>query len=234
MANIQFGNICVNKTDKTFTIVSGSSGEYDYRDVMACSILYEEDRYKDKSPMFSHSLMRGSILHNCLYIGNVWCGLRIELFDGQVLYAYMSKQATQYNSLQFHEDTRNCEAFINYLLKHRVHFKNIYFNTDKKEFTIYKGSVGTYSYVQICKCKVEIEYENWYGDIEHLAQYSMQEANTNASIKVYLYMKDDTVLEAYVSNKPIAINSKQFHVDQMIAKDMRKFVLKIIKKYNPK
>lgn len=231
MSELQFGNIGVNKVEKTFSIVEGSVGSYDYRDVIAIQIIYEEDRYKGKTPMFSHVLQRGSILSNCLYIGNVWCGLCMQLQNGLILYAYMSKQATQYNSLQFHEDTRNCEAFIAFLRKHRVHFKNVYFNTDQKSFTIYKGSVGTYKYPEICKCKMMVEYENMYGEIEHLAQYNMKEQTSMVFVKVLLYLKNEDVLEVCISNQSVQLNSRQFYIDQNIAKDLITFIKRIIKKY---
>lgn len=229
-----FKNISINKIDKTFTVHEGSVGTYRYEDVVFSQIIYEEDRYKDKSELFSHVLYKKSLYANFFYPGNVWCGLSIHMRNGFIVYVYVSEDATQFNSLQFHEDTRKAQNFVEFLKNHRVYFKNITFNTNDKTFFIAKGDVGNYSYIDVIKCKVEIEYSDYFSQINQHATLSLNDTGDYGKVKILIRLRDDRLLEVYISNKEVLLQSSQFLNDRIEAEEIKKLLKRIIKKYNTK
>lgn len=227
----EFKNITVNKIDKTFTILSGDVGSYPYRDIMDCIILYEDARFKGKSAPFTHYVKGNSITSSLFFHGNVWCGIAIALKDGRVLYAYISEEESQYNSLQFHADTKEAQKFIDFVNHHKVNFRNIRFNTENKTFSIDKGDVGTYSYLDIKKCKIIEENIDYYNDLHKIADYSINKEKGKVRFKVLFRMKDEQIVTAIISNDYVDIHSMYYYVDLRMSEQIVRLTKRIIKKY---
>lgn len=50
-------SLIFDEKKKKFTILDGSLGKYSFYDVVSSQIVYEDAKYKDKSPMFSHKVL---------------------------------------------------------------------------------------------------------------------------------------------------------------------------------
>lgn len=117
-------------------------------------------------------------------------------------------------------------------------FKNLLFDTDTKTFTITKGSVGTYSYMDITKCSILYEDAKFTGKTPMFSHQSIGGRGVNpfySGAKVYaglrFMMKNKEVLYVYVSDTPNLINTFDFFDDQNEAQKIKEYVQKIIKKY---
>lgn len=117
-------------------------------------------------------------------------------------------------------------------------FKNLLFDTDTKTFTITKGSVGTYSYMDITKCSVLYEDSKFSGKTSMFSHQSIGGRGVNSfnsGAKVYagirFVMKNEEMLYVYISDAPNLINTFDFFDDQKEAQKIKEYVQKIIKKY---
>ena len=50
-------SLIFDEKKKEFTVLDGSLGKYSFYDVVSSQIVYEDAKYKDKSPMFSHKVL---------------------------------------------------------------------------------------------------------------------------------------------------------------------------------
>lgn len=58
---IRFGSGLFDKETKQFTIFNGTTGEYDYREVVKCSVLNEDAKFRGKDKPFQHQVLGGTI-----------------------------------------------------------------------------------------------------------------------------------------------------------------------------
>lgn len=105
---INFMNsIIFDEKNKVFTILSGSLGSYRFNDVVSSQIVYEDAKYKDKSPMFSHkvlvSTMNASIF---IEMKKIYVGVEIKLLNGNKVYVYISKNPVVQHNFQFKQDLK--------------------------------------------------------------------------------------------------------------------------------
>lgn len=123
----------------------------------------------------------------------------------------------------------------------KKNFKNIQFNLEEKTFTINKGTVGTYSYLDIINCKVlnenakDVKLNEEASTITKVAKglaSNIGNFPTDIFVEVQLEMKDKTILKVILSDQELSINTLDFHKDRQEAKDIVAFVKKIIAKYN--
>lgn len=100
-------SIIFDEKNKVFTILSGSLGNYRFNDVVSSQIVYEDAKYKDKSPMFSHKVLV-SIMNSSLFIEmkKVYVGVEIKLLNGHKVYVYISKNPVVQHNFQFKQDLK--------------------------------------------------------------------------------------------------------------------------------
>lgn len=100
-------SIIFDEKNKVFKILSGSLGNYRFNDVVSSQIVYEDAKYKDKSPMFSHKVLV-SIMNSSLFIEmkKVYVGVEIKLLNGNKVYVYISKNPVVQHNFQFKQDLK--------------------------------------------------------------------------------------------------------------------------------
>ena len=100
-------SIIFDEKNKVFTIFSGNLGNYRFNDVVSSQIVYEDAKYKDKSPMFSHKVLV-SIMNSSLFIEmkKVYVGVEIKLLNGNKVYVYISKNPVIQHNFQFKQDLK--------------------------------------------------------------------------------------------------------------------------------
>lgn len=100
-------SIIFDEKNKVFTILSGNLGNYRFNDVVSSQIVYEDAKYKDKSPMFSHKVLV-STLNSSLFIEmkKVYVGIEIKLLNGDKVYVYISKNPVVQHNFQFKQDLK--------------------------------------------------------------------------------------------------------------------------------
>lgn len=100
-------SIIFDEKNKAFTIFSGSLGNYRFNDVVSSQIVYEDAKYKDKSPMFSHKVLV-STLNSSIFIEmkKVYVGVEIKLLNGNKVYVYISKNPVVQHNFQFKQDLK--------------------------------------------------------------------------------------------------------------------------------
>ena len=57
-------SLIFDEKKKEFTILDGSLGKHSFSDVVSSQIVYEDAKYKDKSPMFSHRVLVSALNHS--------------------------------------------------------------------------------------------------------------------------------------------------------------------------
>lgn len=117
-------------------------------------------------------------------------------------------------------------------------FENVEFNKENQEFTVFKGSEGTYSYTEIVECEMlneNIKYTGKEEPFTHHIYASPLQMDTifpkNVLVGIKLVMKDTSKVYIYVSNEKVQTNSLSFYKDRENAIKIRELVKKIIKKY---
>lgn len=104
-------SIIFDEKNKVFTILRGSLGNYRFNDVASSQIVYEDAKYKDKSPMFSHKVLV-STLNSSIFIEmkKVYVGVEIKLLNGNKVYVYISKNPVVQHNFQFKQDLKVAEC----------------------------------------------------------------------------------------------------------------------------
>ena len=101
-------SLIFDKKKKEFTILDGSLGKYSFYDVVSSQIVYEDAKYKDKSPMFSHRVLVSTLNHSSYFIvmKKVYVGIEIKLLNGNKVYVYISKSLLIQHNFQFKQDLK--------------------------------------------------------------------------------------------------------------------------------
>ena len=74
-------SLIFDEKKKEFTVLDGSLGKYSFYDVVSSQIVYEDAKYKDKSPMFSHKVLVSTLnLSIFIEMKKVYCFNRFVLF----------------------------------------------------------------------------------------------------------------------------------------------------------
>ena len=80
-------SLIFDEKKKEFTILDGSLGKYSFYDVVSSQIVYEDAKYKDKSPMFSHRVLVSTFNHSIfIEMKKVYCFNRFVLFVIPIFY----------------------------------------------------------------------------------------------------------------------------------------------------
>lgn len=100
-------SIIFDNKNKVFTILSGSLGNYRFNNVVSSQIVYEDAKYKDKSPMFSHRVLVSTFNHSIfIEMKKVYVGVEIKLLNGKKVYVYISKSPVIQHNFQFKQDLK--------------------------------------------------------------------------------------------------------------------------------
>lgn len=101
-------SLIFDEKKKEFTILDGSLGKYSFSDVVSSQIVYEDAKYKDKSPMFSHRVLVSTLNHSSYFIvmKKVYVGIEIKLLNGNKVYVYISKSLLIQHNFQFKQDLK--------------------------------------------------------------------------------------------------------------------------------
>ena len=100
-------SLIFDEKKKEFTVLDGSLGNYRFNDVVSSQIVYEDAKYKDKSPMFSHKVLV-STLNSSIFVEmkKVYVGVEIKLLNGNKVYVYISKNPVVQHNFQFKQDLK--------------------------------------------------------------------------------------------------------------------------------
>ena len=100
-------SLIFDEKKKKFTILDGSLGKYSFYDVVSSQIVYEDAKYKDKSPMFSHRLLVSTFNHSIfIEMKKIYVGIEIQLLNGNKVYVYISKSPVIQHNFQFKQDLK--------------------------------------------------------------------------------------------------------------------------------
>ena len=110
-------SLIFDEKKKEFTILDGSLGKYSFLDVVSSQIVYEDAKYKDKSPMFSHRILVSTLNHSIfIEMKKVYVGIEIQLLNGNKVYVYISKSPVIQHNFQFKQDLKVAK-YLNEKLK---------------------------------------------------------------------------------------------------------------------
>lgn len=78
-----------------------------FYDVVSSQIVYEDAKYKDKSPMFSHKVLVSTLnLSIFIEMKKIYVGIEIQLLNGNKVYVYISKSPVIQHNFQFKQDLK--------------------------------------------------------------------------------------------------------------------------------
>lgn len=107
---IKYDSIEFNKSDKTFTILNGSKGTYSYTEIVKCSVLNEDSKFRGKTDPFEHQVLGGTAFLSMLGEPSLYVGLKLTMRDNTVLGVYISKEKTFVNSDVYNKDREEAES----------------------------------------------------------------------------------------------------------------------------
>ena len=120
-----FLDLTFNLTDKTFIIHEGDVGVYDYRQIKKCAVVYEDAKFTDKTEKFKHLVIINTAIIRPAYMRYVCTGIRFTMKNGQVMYAYLSKQKLSQLSIQFDKEKKEAEAIKKFCDKIIAKYKEV-------------------------------------------------------------------------------------------------------------
>lgn len=109
-ALVKYDSIEFNKSDKTFTILNGSTGTYSYTEIVKCSVLNEDSKFRGKTDPFEHQVLGGTAFLSMLGEPSLYVGLKLTMKDNTVLGVYISKEKTFVNSDVYNKDREEAES----------------------------------------------------------------------------------------------------------------------------
>lgn len=107
---VKYDSIEFNKSDKTFTILDGSTGTYSYTEIVKCSVLNEDSKFRGKTEPFEHQVLGGTAFLSILGEPSLYVGLKLTMRDHTVLGVYISKEKTFVNSDVYNKDREEAET----------------------------------------------------------------------------------------------------------------------------
>lgn len=107
---VKYDSIEFNKSDKTFTILNGSTGTYLYTEIVKCSVLNEDSKFRGKTDPFEHQVLGGTAFLSMLGEPSLYVGLKLTMRDNTVLGVYISKEKTFVNSDVYNKDREEAES----------------------------------------------------------------------------------------------------------------------------
>lgn len=114
---VNFESVSFDKQTKQFTIYNGTTGVYDYREIVKCSVLNEDAKFRGKSEPFQHQVLGGVTFVSMLGEPSLYVGLKITMKDGKVLAIYVSEEKTQVNTDLYHKDHDKADSIKRFIDK---------------------------------------------------------------------------------------------------------------------
>lgn len=114
---VKYDSIEFNKSDKTFTILNGSTGTYSYTEIVKCSVLNEDSKFRGKTDPFEHQVLGGTAFLSMLGEPSLYVGLKLTMKDNTVLGVYISKEKTFVNSDVYNKDREEAESIKMFIEK---------------------------------------------------------------------------------------------------------------------
>lgn len=114
---VKYDSIEFNKNDKTFTILNGSTGTYSYTEIVKCSVLNEDSKFRGKTDPFEHQVLGGTAFLSMLGEPSLYVGLKLTMKDNTVLGVYISKEKTFVNSDVYNKDREEAESIKMFIEK---------------------------------------------------------------------------------------------------------------------
>lgn len=119
-----FSNLTFNLTDKTFIIHEGDIGVYDYTQIKKCAIVYEDAKFTDKSEKFKHLVIINTAIIKPAYMRYVCTGIKFTMKNGDIYYAYLSKDKLSQLSSQFDKEKKEAEEIKKFCAKIITKYKD--------------------------------------------------------------------------------------------------------------
>ena len=96
-------SLIFDEKKKEFTILDGSLGKYSFYDVVSSQIVYEDAKYKDKSPMFSRRILVSTLNHSIfIEMKKVYCFNRF-VFEEEKRKRHKNRERNHFlNHFQLH------------------------------------------------------------------------------------------------------------------------------------
>lgn len=113
----EFQSIVFDTERKTFTILCGTQGTWDYRKIRKCSVLNEEANFRGKTEPFFHQVLGGTTYGSFIGDPQMYVGLKITMEDGEILAAYISDIKTTTNTSQYLKDHKEADQIKNLMDK---------------------------------------------------------------------------------------------------------------------
>lgn len=219
-------SILFDDHNQTFEIVDGTVGTYKYKDVLRVSILNEKAKYKGLGVPFTAVLPGGPLPSGILSDPYLYVGIKIVLKNQSILAVYISKNKTMVNTDQYIQDRKEAEKVCRKLLSVR---DSILFDDYNQTFEIVDGTVGTYKYADILKCSIQNEVASFKGKSKPFVHTILGGTTFMSGVvepKMYvglkIVLKDNTILAAYVSKKPVLFHSDTYFKDKEMALEISK------------
>lgn len=102
-------SVIFNKEQKTFTILDGTKGTYPYTDILKCSVLNEDAKFRGKTAPFMHCVLSGVTMAALYCEPTFYVGLRVFMKGGKSIAIYVSKKPTTMNTDVFFEDNKEAQ-----------------------------------------------------------------------------------------------------------------------------
>ncbi len=103
---IVFPEVTFDDDNQTMTILNGTEGTYDYKDIKECVIANESAKHRGKEKPFAVTVVTSPLPVGLFTERAFYVGLKITLMDGTVLAIYTSKTATRNNTDLHKADTQ--------------------------------------------------------------------------------------------------------------------------------
>lgn len=103
-----FRSVTIND-DNTITILNGSTGTYDGKDIKRCVVLNEKEKYKGQGVPFTATIPRGSLPPGLLTNPYIFVGVKVVLDNDEILALYVSENKTQIGTDQYVKDIEEAD-----------------------------------------------------------------------------------------------------------------------------
>lgn len=144
--NYNYEQVMIDYTENSFTILNGTLGTYNLKDIVKIEIVDENSKYKGKGEPFKYSTSKKSPFNGKSF----FVGLKITMKDGNVLALYISKKEVKLSSDAYLKDKEEAETIKSLLEGKETAGKQIKekgekFNTLHKDMKQYwKGKILFY------------------------------------------------------------------------------------------
>ncbi len=114
-----YKSVEINLNEDTFTILNGTIGTYELKDIAKCDVLNEKANRKGKQEPFL-ALMPGRGLPTGIFSSPyLFVGIKITMKNGKKLAIYVSETKTQVGTDQYRENRKEAKEILKLLLPNK-------------------------------------------------------------------------------------------------------------------